>query len=409
MKRIFALILIFVMAISICASATSLEFMMGYDKMYENNESIETHTLETAPYTKNDRTMVPVRIISERFGAQVGWNGETNKVTIVKEDKTIVLTLGNTTAYVNGEATTLDAAPEEINGRTMVPLRFISETLGMKVKYVAPAEHVYITNEEAVMTVNGNDIFADTFASILPYIGVDPSNADLEPVLSEITELIGSVFTTATYYRNLGADSIVDISADFRELANEYNAIDKKTFLVSPLIELLDCDVFVTEYINASTDDEDIASAKKQYEENYVTAKHVLVKFEGRTKAEAKKIINNVLKKANKGEDFDKLIKEYCEDPGMKANPDGYTFTKGEMVKEFETAAFALKEGKISSVVETSYGYHIIKREPLHSAAADILNGMAQQINYNNVLETALNESEIVIHKTPAEIAAMIK
>ena len=63
--------------------------------------------------------------------------------------------------------------------------------------------------------------------------------------------------------------------------------------------------------------------------------------------------------------EFDKLMNEHSEDTGLAANPDGYTTCKGEMVPEFEEAALALKDGEISDVVESTYGYHIILRLPL--------------------------------------------
>jgi len=103
------------------------------------------------------------------------------------------------------------------------------------------------------------------------------------------------------------------------------------------------------------TDDEML----KIIDEEYVCAYHVLITFETEN---AKELAVSVAQKAQNGEDFSKLIEKYGEDPGMKDNDDGYYFTKGEMVPEFETAAFALKEGEISEPVMSSYGYHIIKR-----------------------------------------------
>ncbi len=108
---------------------------------------------------------------------------------------------------------------------------------------------------------------------------------------------------------------------------------------------------------------------EKKLDDDKVTVKHILVAFEAdedgnvteEAKAAAKKKAEEVLSKVKNGEDFDELIKEYNEDPG--ATDDGYTFAKdGSMVKEFEDASFALKVGGISELVETTYGYHIIKR-----------------------------------------------
>ncbi len=83
------------------------------------------------------------------------------------------------------------------------------------------------------------------------------------------------------------------------------------------------------------------------------------------SKAEAKKLADEITKRARDGEDFYSLVEEYGEDPGMVNNPEGYLFTYGTMVKEFEEASFALEVGEISDPVETPYGYHIIKKLPL--------------------------------------------
>lgn len=62
---------------------------------------------------------------------------------------------------------------------------------------------------------------------------------------------------------------------------------------------------------------------------------------------------------------FDTLMKEHSEDEGLVGSPDGYTTTRGQMVAPFEEASLALKDGEISGIVESPYGYHIILRLPL--------------------------------------------
>ena len=66
---------------------------------------------------------------------------------------------------------------------------------------------------------------------------------------------------------------------------------------------------------------------------------------------------------------FDQLMKEHSEDEGLIANPDGYHASKGQMVPPFEEAALALKDGEVSGIVESDYGYHIILRLPIDAAA----------------------------------------
>lgn len=92
-------------------------------------------SFDTAPYTKNDTTLVEFRAILEKLGAAVSWDENTNTVTAVKNDTEIKLTIGSDTAYVNGEVVSLLAAPEITGGSTMIPVRFIAEQLGMSVDW----------------------------------------------------------------------------------------------------------------------------------------------------------------------------------------------------------------------------------------------------------------------------------
>lgn len=105
--------------------------------------------LDVAPVIDQGRTLVPMRKIFERLGAEIGWDEGTKTVTAVKGDLEIKLTAGKTTVLVNGKKVKLDVPAKVINGRTLVPMRFVGETLGAKVNYVtSPMQAVYIESAE---------------------------------------------------------------------------------------------------------------------------------------------------------------------------------------------------------------------------------------------------------------------
>ena len=81
---------------------------------------------------------------------------------------------------------------------------------------------------------------------------------------------------------------------------------------------------------------------------------HILVKTE--------KEVNEILERLKKGEKFSKIAKDVSRCPSKKRGGDLGTFGRGQMVKEFENAAFALKKGEISGIIKTKFGYHIIRR-----------------------------------------------
>ncbi len=92
-------------------------------------------------------TLVPVRVITEAFGAKVDWDHNTQTAILEYEGVKILLQIGNTTAEVNGKAEKLLAAPELTNGSTMVPLRFISETFNATVDYNAETEAITVVKK----------------------------------------------------------------------------------------------------------------------------------------------------------------------------------------------------------------------------------------------------------------------
>ncbi len=100
------------------------------------------------PIIRDGRTLVPMRAIFEVLGAEVAWNDKTQSVTAVLGNDEIKLTIGNAEAVLNGESVSLDAAPQLIDGRTLIPLRFVSEALGAKVSWDEKEEAAVISSKE---------------------------------------------------------------------------------------------------------------------------------------------------------------------------------------------------------------------------------------------------------------------
>lgn len=107
-----------------------------------------------------------------------------------------------------------------------------------------------------------------------------------------------------------------------------------------------------------------------------VRAKHILLKTVDDTGvplseeeiAKAKATAEEVLAKAKANEDFNSLVQQYSQDTGSVPQNGEFTFTRGQMVTEFEEAAFSMQPGEISDLIETRYGYHIIKLEEANIA-----------------------------------------
>jgi peptidyl-prolyl cis-trans isomerase C len=144
-------------------------------------------------------------------------------------------------------------------------------------------------------------------------------------------------------------------------------------------------------------------------------ARHILIKVDpkgGETaKAEARKKIEEIQKKLKEGGDFEGLAKEFSEDSSRDRGGDLGYFTKGRMVKPFDEAAFSLKVGEVSPIVETIYGYHLIlvlDRKPEGKMSYEEAKERIQQVLKNEKVRAQLR-THIDDLKTKADVQRFLE
>ncbi len=292
------------------------------------------------------------------------------------------------------------------------------------IKYVNPAVSVFdfVTgrNRDAVMTVNGAPVDEDVFEYMANNMALENIYARIQmgmissiddfdwDAIDEISgmshkelakgkavERLISIYGLVAEAEKHGialdendkktiSDTIdgykKEYGDDFEEVLKQNGYPNEKALTIALTDQTLMTKV--REDVEANTEKYVSAEEVVKYEDQEkVTVKHILIAFDesglgdhsDEKKAEAKKLAEEVLAKVKAGEDFDKLIEEYNDDPGV--TPDGYTFAdNGQMVQEFTDASFALDVGATSEIVETSYGYHIIKRLERNVTIEDYFN-----------------------------------
>lgn len=151
----------------------------------------EPVAFDVAPFQLANRTMVPMRAIFEALGADVHWNESTQTVTATRDTTDVQLTIGSTRAQVNGQAVALDVPPMVSRGSTMVPLRFVSESLGADVSWSELTQTVSISTTGAPNT----DPVLTTQTVVIPRGTVIPVRLNKE--LSSLTNDKGDAFTVS--------------------------------------------------------------------------------------------------------------------------------------------------------------------------------------------------------------------
>lgn len=318
----------------------------------------------------NDRTYVPLRAISEMFSKEVVWNEETNTVDI--SDIEGMLFKGNAIGKMGDFTIYSDE------------YRIFEEISSVSLK-----------NKNKDKEISEEELKEETIINIKKYISslilLKENNLSLPKDFS--SEFDETFKKTNEYYmsQGLGENGFIQLIEFMGYTYDSYkfdNLIKKAYSILSSHYMKTFSDEELKNYYN-----ENISSFKK----DMVQAKHILLTTEGKSEEEIKTIekkINDIHKKIKKGADFDKLMEEFCEDPGIKSNPDGYIFGEGEMVKEFEEAAFNLKKiGDVSDVIKSSYGFHIIKLvDKFDTAPFDKVKSSINSTLNKNYLDNLLKE-----------------
>lgn len=145
-------------------------------KQYVQNG--ETVTMDATPQIVNDRTLVPVRYLAESCGADVAWNEKTKQVTLTKGEAKVLMTIGSKKLLVNEKTIQMDVAPVIMKDRTMLPARWVAENLGWQVAWDETKRTVAIYPQQ-VSTLDNHLNLRQTPDTQGKVLGVLPQDAVL--------------------------------------------------------------------------------------------------------------------------------------------------------------------------------------------------------------------------------------
>lgn len=358
MKKFISILLAAAMCAGSAAAVSAkddgrvLKLTIGSPKMTVDGEEAAIDDEGTAPVVVNDRTLVPIRAIIEAMGGAVAWDGEAQKVTLDLGGSEVVLTIGSTAAYLNGGEHTLDTAPQIINSRTMLPIRFIAESFGFVVAWDGETQTVTIRQDPAAIEVGDIKVTAYDLASFISNVDAEHFNGVMDGIADRVAENL-------RYGEAAKAEGFTlsdEIKEQLRQSVDGLGALEEYRANRDTIYKILEDNQYTNQLLNRITEEltEPLeAEIREHFIDNYYRAKHILVEDEALAK--------DILEQAKSGADFDALIEKYNTDPGMESNPNGYVFTYNEMVKEFEDCVRSLEPGELG-LCKTVYGWHIIQR-----------------------------------------------
>ncbi len=156
MKRIISFVLALTMLFSTLAFSTSA-YAVEYVTVYLNDKLVDFPTTDARPQIINNRTYVPVRRTCEALGLTLDWNSKTETMTLTRDGVVIAHTMRSKTVLINGEAKSFDTASINKNNRILMPIRMIAESIGATVTWDDPTRSVHITTTSSSDNSSNNN------------------------------------------------------------------------------------------------------------------------------------------------------------------------------------------------------------------------------------------------------------
>ena len=217
--------------IGVCAANKYVNMTLTYDYTQHKYSAEEVFVaingnkltgLKMPPIVLNNFTLVPAREVFEAMGATVEWKKDLEQVYVKYNDKLVVIPIGSTKAYVNGQATTMQTAAKIINNKTMIPLRFVATSLGMQVSWdtktrVADIDTGNISSGDVV------EVTEETTTTVAPVITTTTEQTTTTETTTEETTTVAS--TTETTTEQTTAAEVNNISAITFSKGNSYKDI----------------------------------------------------------------------------------------------------------------------------------------------------------------------------------------
>jgi peptidyl-prolyl cis-trans isomerase D len=240
-------------------------------------------------------------------------------------------------------------------------------------------------------------------SSVTDWMSVTDRNLEQEYRRRNDKVKLAVVSLTADSFRTQVAVSEGDIAGYFADHKDEFKIPEKRKIRYL----LIDIDALRAKVVvPASEIERTYNNNLEQYSTpEQVRASHILLKTEGKDDAAVKAKAEDLLKQARAGADFAELAKKYSEDEASQKNGgDLDYFGRGRMVAEFDQAAFALEPGRISDLVKTQYGYHIIKVVDKKAATTRPLADVRPQIQDQLAYERAQAQASDLAQALEKEI-----
>ena len=208
------------------------QFGKDYTKFWDDNETItvtidgKTISFDQPPIIVSGRTLVPVRAVVEAMGGEVCWDDVTQTATLILGEDIIKLTIDNTTAYLNDEEKILDVAPQIINSRTLMPIRFVAESFDYQVDWDEETQTVLIRRMFSAEEDNKNTLAIATFTEFLKDFQQKPIEIQAMPynlILTDDNYLTTTLEILSYELFDIDMDGQTELIVSGKILSPEYN------------------------------------------------------------------------------------------------------------------------------------------------------------------------------------------